>query len=387
MEKFYNGVNRKNTNCIKWDLVEDCENDILPFSIADSDYPTCDSVLEALEKRIKEGAFGYTIIDDEYYMNIQNWFKERHNYEIKKEWILPSPGVVTALYLAVKLFTKEDAEVIVSNPVYNPFFDVIRNNDRKLSLNKLIKKDNTYEIDFDDLEEKMKTAEMYIFCNPHNPVGRCWKKEEVEKVVSLCKKYDVILVSDEIHCDLIMEDNKFYSLGHYLDEFDNLIICTAPSKTFNIAGLQDANIIIKNKKYFDVISKYLNDMSVGRPNLLALTACKAAYGGGKEWVDMQNKYLTEQRDIAYKFFEEKIPNALVTKLEGTYLMWIDMGFLKLPQEELISGLRKSGIIVNCGTTYCQDYIGYIRLNIACPREQLLKGLDRIYNFVLSKIGE
>ena len=165
---------------------------------------------------------------------------------------------------------------------------------------------------------------MYIFCNPHNPVGRCWKKEEVEKVVNLCKKYDVILVSDEIHCDLIMEDSEFCSLGHYLNEFDNLIVCTAPSKTFNIAGLQDANIIIKNKKYFDTISKNLNDMSIGRPNLLALTACKAAYGGGKEWVDMQNKYLTEQRDIVYKFFEEKIHNAIVTKLEGTYLMWIDM---------------------------------------------------------------
>lgn len=387
MEKFYNGVNRKNTNCIKWDLVTEEEKDILPFSIADSDYPTCECVIEALEKRVKEGAFGYTLIDDEYYYYIQKWFEERHDYKIEKDWIVPCAGVVVSLYLAIKLFTKENSEVIVSNPVYNPFYDVIKSNDRKMSLNKLKKVDNTYEIDFEDLEERMKTADMYILCNPHNPVGRCWKKEEIEKILELCIKYDVFLVADEIHCDLIMTDSKYISLGKYIDLYEKLIICTAPSKTFNIAGLQDANTIIKNETYRKIFAKSLSDLALFRPNLLALTACKAAYCGGKEWADKQNIYLTEQRDIVYKFFEEKIPNALVTKLEGTYLMWIDLGFLNLSQEELIGGLRKNGVIVNCGTTYCEDYVGYIRLNIACPRKQLLDGLDRIYNFVLSKTGE
>lgn len=378
MEKFDELIKRRGTNCIKWDMISE---DVLPFWIADSDYPTCDKIVEELEKRVKSAAFGYTYPSDDYFKAIVNWMEKRHNVEIEKEWIIPSMGVVTALYLSVFLFTKENDEVIVSTPVYNPFYSVIENNNRKLICNKLVEVNGTYVIDFFDLEEKMKSAKMYILCNPHNPVGRCFTKDELDKVVDLCKKYNVILVSDEIHNDIIMKDAKFYSVMHYFSLYENIIVCTAPSKTFNIAGLEDSNIIIKNDAFREKFSNKQHDLSISTPNLLALTACLAAYTYGEEWVDNQNEYLTKNRDFVYSYFKENIPLAKTYKLEGTYLMWVNMKFLNLSQEELIEGLKKKGILVNSGEMYSCDYSGYIRLNIACPKHQLEKGLEIIKEFV------
>lgn len=382
MKNFDKEIKRRGTNCIKWDMAG---NDVLPFWIADSDYPTCDKIVSELEKRVKSSAFGYTYPSDDYYEAIVNWMQKRHDVEIEKEWIIPSMGVVTALYLSVFLFTKENDEVIVSTPVYNPFYSVIENNNRKLICNKLIETNDTYVIDFSDLEEKMKSAKMYILCNPHNPVGRCFTHDELDKVVDLCKKYNVILVSDEIHNDIIMKDAKFYSVMHYFSLYENIIVCTAPSKTFNIAGLEDSNIIIKNEIFREKFSNKQHDLSISTPNILALTACEAAYKYGEEWVDNQNEYLTKNRDFVYSYLKENIPLAKTYKLEGTYLMWINMRFLNLSQEELIEGLKEKGILVNSGEMYSCDYIGYIRLNIACPKSQLEKGLKIIKEFVLEKI--
>lgn len=382
MEKFDKGIKRRGTNCIKWDMIGE---DVLPFWIADSDYPTCDKIVSELEKRVKSAAFGYTYPSCEYYEAIVNWMRKRHDVKIEKEWIIPSMGVVTALYLSVFLFTKENDEVIVSTPVYNPFYSVIENNNRKLICNKLIETNDTYVIDFSDLEEKMKSAKMYILCNPHNPVGRCFTKDELDKVVNLCKKYNVILVSDEIHNDIIMKDAKFYSVMHYFSLYENIIVCTAPSKTFNIAGLEDSNVIIKNEIFREKFSNKQHDLSISTPNILALTACLAAYKYGEEWVDNQNEYLTKNRDFVYSYLKENIPLAKTYKLEGTYLMWINMRFLNLSQDELIEGLKEKGILVNSGEMYSCDYTGYIRLNIACPKSQLEKGLKIIKEFVLEKI--
>ena len=382
MEKFYYGVNRKNTNCIKWDSHSEEETNLLPFSIADSDYQTCQEVIDDLIERVKEGTFGYTFVDEEYLEIVKNWFFRRHQYEIKKEWIVPCGGVVTALFILVKTISETKDNVLVSTPVYNPFYSVIKNSGRNEVYNELIEVNNTYEIDFEDLEEKLKQVKIYIFCNPHNPVGRCYSKDEVKRVVELCKKYNVTLISDEIHCDLAMLDSDFYSVGNFIDEYENIVVCTAPSKTFNIAGLQNANIIIKKEEYREKFEKILSDYSISLPNVLSLTACKSAYLKGDNWVDLQRKYLTENRDIVYNFFDEHVKEAKVYKLEGTYLMWINLAFLNIDQDELINGLKEKGVIVNSGMTYSPKYKGYIRLNIACPREQLLEGLKRIKEFIL-----
>lgn len=378
MNKFYEGLNRKGTDSIKWDATG---GGLVPFWIADSDYQTCDMIVNELIKRVEKLSFGYTFCSEEYYEAIIDWMKRYHNVKLEKEWIVPSVGVVTALYLLVGLFTKESDEVLVSTPVYNPFYNVINNNNRKLSCNKLIETNETYKIDFKDLEEKMQSAKMYILCNPHNPIGRCWRKEELDEIIKLCKKYDVILVSDEIHSDIIMEDNKFYSVMNYLLDYEKIVVCTAPSKTFNIAGLETANIIIKNTEFKNKFFKKQQDMSISTPNLLGLTACKAAYEYGDKWVSEQNKYLKENRDLVYDYFKENIPLAKVYKLEGTYLMWINLKFLGLTQDEIINGLKEEGILVNSGEVYSNDYIGYIRFNIACGRKQLLLGLEAIKRFV------
>lgn len=379
MEEFCHGINRRNTNAIKWDLQtnKQKENDLLPFRIADSDYKTYNKVIDDLCDRVKHGAFGYTFIDDEYYQIIKKWVKRRYHYDIDVDYIIPTHGVVTALDFLVSLLTKEKDKIVVSTPVYNPFYNVIVNNNRELVCNKLIEKDDSYFFDFDDLDKKLVGAKMYILCNPHNPIGRVWKKEELDRIVSLCKKHDCIIISDEIHCDIIMNNYELYSMGHYLNEYDKIAICTAPSKTFNIAGLMNANVICKNEEYRKLYKDYQDKLSLSTPNLLSLVACKSAYSTGDNWVDNQNKYLTENRDLVYKFIKENLPLAKTYKLEGTYLMWINLSYLGLEQDILLSNLLKANIQVNSGIVYSSDYKGYIRFNIATSRENLLEGLKRL----------
>ncbi len=388
MDKFIKGQDRRNIYCKKWDNKPVNGKEVLPFWIADSDYPTYEKITDRLIERVKNATFGYTFIDDDYYNNLINWFDRRYNYKVEKDYIFPTHGVLVGLTYTVQLFTKPNDKIVCSTPVYNPFFNIVKDNNRELVFNNLVKyQDNnleyTYKYDFEDLEEKLKDAKMYIFCNPHNPVGRVWTKEEVAKIVSLCKKYDCILVSDEIHCDLIL-DGEFESCGKWFDEYDKIVVCTAPSKTFNIAGLLITNCIIKNQDYMKAFIDYQNLLCMERPNLLALEACKAAYLDGDNWVDTQNKYLREQRDIVKSFFNDNLPMCNVYKLEGTYLMWIDCSSFGLEQPNLIEGLLESGVRVNSGTVYSNDYKGFIRLNIACGREQLLEGLSRIKSFLLKE---
>lgn len=390
MERFIKGQDRKNIYCKKWDNKPVNGKEVLPFWIADSDYPTYEKITNKLIERVKNATFGYTYIDDDYYNNVINWFNRRYGYKIEKENVFPTHGVLVGLTYAVHLFTKPGDKIVCSTPVYNPFFSIVKDNGRELVFNKLVETKNenneyTYVYDFADLEEKIKDAKIYILCNPHNPVGRVWTKEEVSKIVSLCKKYDCILVSDEIHCDLVLEGSKLESCGKYLDEYDKIIILTAPSKTFNIAGLLITNCIIKNKEYIEAFINYQNLLCMERPNLLALEACKAAYFDGDEWVDTQNKYLKEQSEIVKSFFEKNLPMCKVYKLEGTYLMWVDCSSFGFDQANLIEGLLQAGVRVNSGTVYCEDCKGFIRLNVACGRSQLLEGLERIKAFFLKEV--
>ncbi len=384
MNQFNKSINRLNTSSTKWDSIKirTKKENILPFWVADSDYMTAKPIMEALTSRIKNGAFGYTYVDQEYLEIVKDWVGRRYQYQIEKDWIVTTPGVVTALFFAVGALTTPEAKIIVQSPVYNPFYSVITNNNRRIRENKLIPTGNIYEMDFINLEVLLKEgAEMMILCNPHNPVGRVWKEEEILKVVQLCKQYNCLLVSDEIHCDLVFKEYPFTSIGKYFDYYDNMVICTAPSKTFNIAGLMTSNVIIKNVALREKLKRELSIRSLGEPNLLGLEACKAAYTQCDDWLEAQVEHIKKNASLVYRYFKKVIPEAKIAKLEGTYLMWIDMRFMHLSSEILVKKLIDYGIYVNSGVMYGADYDGFIRFNIACPKEQLQKGLEIIGKFV------
>lgn len=378
MNSFKKGMNRKNTMAIKWDMTEERfhHKDLNPMWIADSDYPTCKELVKELVKRAKHPAYGYSFPDLEYKEAVKGWIKRHYYYDISAEDIVVTPGVVNALFFIVKKFTSPNDNIVVSTPVYNPFYMVIEKNGRNIIRNKLVETDDTYKIDFNDLEEKLKTAKMYILCNPHNPIGRVWTKDEVSKIYELCKKYNCFLVSDEIHGDIIHKPNKLYSVGNYLNDYDKIVICTAPSKTFNIAGLCDSNIIIKNEKLRNELEEDLHNYSI-ESNVFGLTACLAAYTKGDAWAEKQNEYIYENYEIVKDYLKTNIPKAKTYKLEGTYLMWINLKFLNIPQEELLERLMSSGVLVGDGTVYDKDYVDYIRLNLACGRKQLNEALNQI----------
>jgi len=390
MNHFNKPINRLNISSIKWDYIKKNEyhfektkkDTILPFWVADSDYMTAKPILDALTSRVKNGTFGYTYIDHEYLTIVKDWVWRKYHYEIENNWIITSPGVVTALFFAVSALTTKEANIIVQSPVYNPFYSVITNNNRRIVENKLIANENTYEMDFENLETRLKEgAEMLILCNPHNPVGRVWTAAEIKKVVDLCKQYQCLLVSDEIHCDLVFKEHPFTSVGQFFDVYDQMILCTAPSKTFNIAGLMTSNIIIKDKKLREKFVHELAIRSLQEPNVLGLEACKAAYTKCDDWLEAQIEHIHQNANKVYRYFKKNIPNARIAKLEGTYLMWIDMRFMKLTSKELVSGLLDYGILVNSGAMYGTDYDGFIRFNIACSQQQLQAGLEIIGKFV------
>lgn len=386
MDIFEKKVNRINTNSVKWDLQthQYGKDNLLPFGIADSDYKCPKEVTEALIKRVEQGIFGYTFVSEQYRETVCKWHKRRYRYDISKEMIITVPKVLNGIATAVRQFTNENDDIIISPPVYPPFSNLIIKNKRNLIPNRLTNVNEVYTIDYKNLEEHFrKGAKMYILCNPHNPVGRVFKKEEIKKIVELCKKYDVFLVSDEIHCDLILEGYEFYSVGNFFDDYEKIIICTAPSKTFNMAGLRCSNIIIKNEKIRDDFLGYIENHSLKGANLLALTAAEAAYKCDY-WVDAQRKHLLKNFNFAETYFNKYAPQVTFAKPEGTYLLWLNLQFLGLTSVELIKELADFGIALNSGCDYCNDYDGYLRMNIACPTAQLEEGLKRIVTYLNSK---
>lgn len=386
MYSFDKKVNRINTNSIKWDLQSHQygKDNLLPFGIADSDYESPKEVTKALLDRIKQGVFGYTFVSEEYRETVCKWHKRRYKYDISKDMIITVPKVLNGIATAIRQFTAENDDIIISPPVYPPFSNLIINNNRNLVPNRLINKDEVYTIDFNDLETHFKNgAKMYILCNPHNPVGRVFNKAEISKIINLCIKYDVFLVSDEIHCDLILEGHEFYSVGNFFGVYDKIIVCTAPSKTFNMAGLRCANIIIKNEKIRDEFLGYIENHSLKGANLLALTAAEAAYKCDY-WVDAQSKHLLNNFNYAKDYLNKHAPRVKFANPEATYLIWLNFQFLGLKSVELIKELADFGIALNSGCDYCNDYDGYLRMNIACPIDQLKEGLKRIVNYLDSK---
>lgn len=372
-------VERKGTGSVKWDSVDN--NSVLPMWVADMDFRTAKPIISALQQRVEHGVFGYTKVPEAYYTAVINWFGKRHNFHVERDWIQYTSGVVPALSAILKALTNPGDGVIVQTPAYNCFFSSIRNMECHLVENPLINRDGYYEMDFEDLERKASGADVkaLILCNPHNPVGRAWTKEELIKLGDICFRNGVKVISDEIHCDLTFPGQQHQPFAMLGDEFlANTVTTNSPSKSFNIAGLQIANIITADKTLRDKIDRALNIHEVCDVNPFGVTALIAAYTQSEEWLDALREYLYQNYLTVVEFINKHLPQLSVINQEATYLAWIDCRKLDMPSQQIGEKLINEGaLMLNQGTVYGTSGEGYIRLNMACPRAQLLEGLQRM----------
>ena len=370
--------NRVGTNSVKWDI----HPDVIPLWVADMDFQVLPELKEALSKRVDEGIFGYTLVPESYYEAIINWFDRRHHWHIDRSWILYTSGVIPAMAAALKAFTLPGEKVLIQTPVYNCFFSSIANCGCEPVENELVREGNTYRIDFADFENKCADPKTTVFllCNPHNPAGRVWTKEELERMNEICMRHDVKVISDEIHCELIMPGYTFVPFASVSEACaDNSVILNSPTKNFNIAGLQIANIICKNRQWLRRIDRAVNINETCDVNPFGVIALQEAYNKGAEWIDELNTYLYDNYKALKDFFHEELPKLEVLKLEGTYLVWVDITALEFTSDEVADKLLKEAKVwVNSGTMYGRKAgQGYLRINIATPRATLMEGLKRM----------
>lgn len=380
MQQTFNDItDRRATNSVKWDSAADA--DILPMWVADMDFKTAPCITEALRKRVEHGVFGYTKVPEEYYAATINWFATRHGLNIKRDRILYTSGVVPAISAVIKALTQPGDKVLVQTPVYNCFFSSIRNNGCTITESPLIYRDGTYTMDFDDLSAKVSdpAVKVMLLCNPHNPAGRVWTADELRRLGEICFKNDVMVVSDEIHCELVFPPHRYTPFASLGEEFVNRsVTCSSPSKAFNIAGLQIANIFVEDEGLRRRIDKAININEVCDVNPFGVVALCAAYRHGIDWLEGLIAYLHDNYRVLQDFFDNELPMLKVTKPEGTYLVWVDCRSLGLPSKDIERILYDKGRVwVNAGTVYGTAGEGFIRINIACPRDTLLDGLRRI----------
>ncbi|MFA9398216.1 MAG: MalY/PatB family protein [Clostridiaceae bacterium] len=371
-------TDRHNTNSVKWDLGE---KDIIPMWVADMDFQVSKPVKDALMKVVEHGVFGYSFCQDKYYDAIINWQKNRNQWNVSKDWIIYSPGIVPAVNILIRALTQTGDKVIVQTPVYYPFFKAINNNGCQIEKNPLKYEDGKYLMDFEDLENKAKDprVKLLILCSPHNPVGRVWTKDELTKLGKICLDNDVLVISDEIHSDLIYKGNKHTPFASISEEFSkNSITCMAPSKTFNLAGIQVSSIIIPNYKIRKLVTTALENDNLNMPNIFAIASFEAAYNYGEEWLEQLLEYLEGNLNFLIKFVEEKLPMVDVIKPEGTYLVWMD--FRKITKDQNVLEdlmLKKAKVWLDEGYIFGDEGIGFERINIACPRSVLEDALNKI----------
>ena len=377
-------TDRRDTDSYKWDSAP--EADIIPLWVADMDFETFPAITEALQRRVAHGIFGYTRVPEAYYEAVCRWFKKRHGWHINREDIIYTSGVVPAVSAVIKALTLPGDQVIVQGPVYNCFFSSIRNNGCEMVSNSLIynKEELRYEIDFDDLERKLKheRARLMLLCNPHNPGGRVWTRDELTRVAELCRKYGVRVVSDEIHCELTLYDNEYVPFGSLPDELSRgSITCCSPSKAFNTAGLQIANIVCRDAEVRNRIDRAININEVCDVNPFGVIALQAAYSDeGYEWLTQLRKYISANYDLLLERFARELPKCKVMRMEGTYLAWIDCSELHIPSEEIEEMLmHENKVWVNAGSMYGAEGAAFIRINMACTSELLNEGITRIVN--------
>ncbi len=376
-------IDRKDTDSLKYDFAVErgLPKDVLPLWVADMDFPVEDHIKEALIKASEHAIFGYSDTKDDYFEVLSSWYERRFFWKVKKEWLVKTPGVVFAIAMAIQALTKENEAIIIQEPVYYPFSSTIRANNRKLVINNLVLKKDKYHIDFVDFEKKIieNNVKLFILCSPHNPVGRVWTREELQKLANICLKHKVYIFSDEIHSDLVYEKDThtiFANLGK--DVEDSCIVATAPSKTFNIAGLQVSNIWIANKKMRDSFKEAIDRAGYSQLNNMGLIATKVAYKYGEEWLEELKIYLKSNIDFVRKFLKDKLPNIKLIEPEGTYLLWLDCRELGLSEKER-QGLiqNKAKLWLDTGTMFGKAGAGFERINIACPRKTLEEAMNRL----------
>ena len=346
------------------------------------DFKAAPAILEALKKRVEHGVFGYTLVPDSYYEAIINWFARRHNWQIDRSWIIYTTGVVPAVSCAIKALTLPGEKVLIQTPDYNCFFSSIKNNGCEVAENELVRRGDSYEVDFEDFERQCadEKTTVFLLCNPHNPAGRLWTKEELERMNDICLAHGVRVISDEIHCELVMPGHRFTPFAAISDACrDNSVVLNSPTKAFNIAGLQIANIICADPAMRRRIDRAVNINEVCDVNPFGVVALQAAYNESEEWLDSLNHYIWGNYLALKEFIAKELPRLEVTRLEGTYLAWVDIKATGLTSDEAYGKLMKEGrVYVNSGTMYGRRAgEGYLRINLACPRATLLEGMKRM----------
>lgn len=373
-------VNRKGTSSYKWDSSE-IEADVLPMWVADMDFKTAPCIIDTLRNRVEHGVFGYVSVPDAYYDAVISWFSRRHGWEIKREWIQYTSGVVPAISAIIKGLTQPGDQVLVMTPVYNCFFSSIRNNGCTAVECPLVYENNTYTIDYQALEQCASNPDVKILllCNPHNPACRVWTREELVKIGEVCKRNGVVVVSDEIHCELVMSGHQFTPFASVSHEMQDMCItCNSPSKSFNTAGLQIANIICNNTEWQQRIDRAINDNEVCDVNPFGVAGLIAAYNEGEEWLAQLCEYIEGNYNLVKDLFSKNLPQFPVTTLEGTYLVWIDCRNTGQTSDEITRQLFKEArVLLNSGTMYGAAGEGFVRLNIACPRSRVEDALNRM----------
>ncbi|MDS0527462.1 pyridoxal phosphate-dependent aminotransferase [Clostridium sp. SHJSY1] len=370
-------TDRRNTNSLKWDIDEN----VLPMWVADMDFKTAPEIIEAIQEKVAKGILGYTIVPDTWYQAISNWWERRHNFQIDKEWLIFSTGVVPTISSVVRKMTSIGENVLIQTPVYNIFFNSIVNNGRNVVENKLLYDGKEYRIDFKDLENKLSNPQttMMILCNPHNPIGKVWDKETLERIGEVCFKHHVLVLSDEIHCDLTDTQHEYIPFASVSEICaKNSITCIAPTKAFNIAGLQTSAVVVPDEVIRHKINRALNTDEVAEPNAVAMEATVAAFKKGESWLNELRIYLEENRKVAGRFIENELPELYLVPAHGTYLLWIDCSKVTKDTTSLCEFLLSEvGLYVSTGKSYGETGKGFIRINMACPRERLEEGLKRL----------
>lgn len=381
MYNFDELTNRYNTASSKWDV----EENQLPMSIADMDFKTCPAVVNAIEKRIKIGAFGYSYPTDAWKDSIINWWNKFHNFKIERGNIIFSTGVIPSISACVNRLTNVGDNVILMTPVYNIFVNSIVNHGRHLVESPLAYENGVYHIDFLDLEEKLAhpLTTMLILCNPHNPIGKIWSKEELSKIALLCKKHGVVVLSDEIHCDLCDKDTSYTPFGSVSSEAkDNMVMLISASKAFNLAGLQGSAAIVFNEHLFNKVERALNSYEVAEPNFFVIDAMQAAFNEGRDWLNALNTYLEANKNFAKEFIQKELPFLSVVFGNATYLLWIDCSKITDNTDELQAFLAKeTGLVLSNGSSYKGNGNLFLRMNVATQRSRLEEGLKRLENGV------
>ena len=387
-EKFFDEIiDRTETQSAKWDVYG---KDLLPLWVADMDFQAPQPIIDAITSRAKHGIFGYSYFHNTYFDAVLSWFKRRYNWEIKRGWLNFTPGVLPAINIAIQSFSNPGDKIIVQNPVYYPFFGAIQNNGRQIQFNPLKLSNGRYHMDFDDLKEKVKDprVKMLILCSPHNPVGRVWTREELSQLGEICIDNGILVISDEIHCDLIYPGHTHVNFASINNEFAmNSITCTSLSKTFNLAGLQLSNIIIPNQNLQRSFTNFIESLFIPEefgylPNSLSLVAFTAAYQECDEWLDSLILYLEKNLEFLKSFLKKQIPEIEIIEPEGTYLVWLDFRKLGIDYDQLEDFLhRKAKVALDDGAMFGENGKGFQRINIACPRSILEEALKRIHKAV------